>query len=126
MKMFLASAALMVCCAGCFGMNEVDFDYFNLSTNEIFVNSIVGLPLWVTPGVLIPGHTENQLPVKSSISFEPVKISPALKIIWREGGISHEAKFKRDDLGIPAKIKKGKVRFTYLGGDKWRIKYFKK
>jgi hypothetical protein len=37
---------------------------------------------------------------------------------------SHQAELKRDDWGIPPKVKKGKVRFTYLGGDKWRVKIF--
>jgi hypothetical protein len=103
-------------------MKEVDLVYFNLSTNEIVVDSIAGLPPWAPPGVLIPVHAEDRPSEKSAASWDPVDVSTTLKITWREGGTSHQAELKRDELGIPAKIRKGKVRFTYLGGDKWRVK----
>ena len=109
--------------AGFAASSEVDFDFFNLSTNEIFVVSIAGLPVWAAPGVLVTGHTEDQLPDKSATSWDPVRIAPKLTIVWREDGKIHQAEFKRNDFGIPAKIKKGKVRFSYLGGDKWRVRY---
>jgi hypothetical protein len=126
MKNFIAFFALMLACSGCHGMNEIDFVYFNLGTNEIVVDSIDGLPLWTSPGLLVPVHAEDRLSEKSMSSFgEPVDVADKLKIIWHEGGISHQAKFKRDDLGIPAKLKSGKVRFTYLGADKWRVKVLK-
>ena len=124
MKTFLASAILMFCCVGCSDMKQIDFVYFNLSTNEIVVDSIVGLPPWAPPGVLVPVHAEDQLSRSSTTSFDPVHVAATLKIVWSEGGASHQAELKRDELGIPAKIKKGKIRFTYLGGDKWRVKVF--
>jgi hypothetical protein len=123
MKNFLAIAALMLCCVGCSDMREIDFVYFNLSPNEIFVESVAGLPLRASPGVLIPVHAEDQLSAKGAIFFgETADIPSTLKIIWKEGGSSHQAELKRDELGIPAKFKNGKIRFTYLGGDKWRVK----
>jgi hypothetical protein len=123
MKTFLASVALLVCCAGCFNTNEVVFLYFNLSPNEIVVDSIAGLPPWASPGVLVPVHAEDQLSTSGmSSTGETIRVPPTLTIVWREGGASHQAELKRDEVGIPAKIKKGKVRFTYLGGDKWRVK----
>jgi hypothetical protein len=57
-------------------------------------------------------------------SWDSVDVAAALKIVWREGATSHQAEFKRDDLGIPANVKNGKVRFTYLGADKWRVRVF--
>lgn len=123
MNTVLASVVLLVCCAGCSDTNEVVFLYFNLSPNEIVVDSIAGLPPWASPGVLVPVHAEDQLSTSGmSSSGETVRVAPTLKIVWHEAGALHQAGFKRDDLGIAAKMKKGKVRFTYLGGDKWRIK----
>lgn len=122
MKTFLASVALLVCCAGCYNTNEVVFLYFNLSRNEIVVDSVAGLPPWASPGVLVPVHAEDQLSTSGmSSTGETIRVAPMLKIVWHEAGASHQAEFKRDDLGIPAKFKKGKIRFTYLGGDKWRV-----
>jgi len=108
-------------------MKEVDLVYFNLSTNEIVVDSIAGLPPWASPGVLVPVHADDRPSEKSMTSFdEPLHVSATLKIVWREHGSSHEAEQKRDDLGIPAKLRSGKVIFTYLGGDKWRVKLLQK
>lgn len=107
-------------------MNEIDFVYFNLSPNEIVVDSITGLPLWAAPGVLVPVHAEDRLSESSMTSFdEPVNVSATLKIAWQENGKTHQAELNRNDLGIPAKLKSGKVRFTYLGADKWRVKVLK-
>ena len=127
MKTFLASVALLVCCAGCFNTNEVVFLYFNLSPNEIVVDSIAGLPPWASPGVLVPVHAEDQLSTSGmSSTGETIRVPPTLNIVWHETGASHQAELKRDDLGIPARIKTGKIRFTYLGGDKWRVKVLEK
>jgi len=127
MKTFLASVALMLCCVGCSDMSEINFVYFNLSPKEIVVDSIAGLPPWASPGVLVPSHAEDQLSEKSATSYDgAVDVPATLKIVWHEGGASHEAQLKRDEVGIPAKIKKGKIRFTYLGGDKWRVKVLEK
>jgi hypothetical protein len=126
MKTLLAVAALICCCVGCIDMKEIDFVYFNLGTNEIVVDSIIGLPPWASPGVLVPSHAEDRLSEKSAISYDgPVAVPVTLKIVWHETGMSRQAELKRDELGIPAKINKGKIRFTYLGADKWRVKVFK-
>jgi len=104
-------------------MSEISFVYFNLSPTEIVVDSIAGLPPWASPGVLVPVRAEDQLSESRTTSLDgSIKVAPTLTIVWREGGASHQAELKRDEVGIPAKIKKGKIRFTYLGGDKWRVK----
>jgi hypothetical protein len=114
---------LILSSMGCSDMREIDFVYFNLSPNEIFVDSIAGLPPRASPGVLIPVHAEDQLSEKSATFYgESVDLPQTLTINWKEGGSSHQAELNRDELGIPAKIKMGKIRFTYLGADKWRVK----
>ena len=124
MKVLFSIIALVLCCGGCSSEPaDVNFVYFNLGTNQIVVNSIEGLPAWVTPGVLVPVLAEDQLSEKSATSVDPIEASANLKIVWNEGGTSHQAGFKRDDVGIPAKIKEGEVRFSYLGGDKWRVTF---
>jgi len=123
MKAFLTSVAFTLCCVGCSDMSEISFVYFNLSPTEIVVDSIAGLPPWASPGVLVPVRAEDQLSESRTTSLDgSIKVAPTLTIVWREGGASHQAELKRDEVGIPAKIKKGKIRFTYLGGDKWRVK----
>jgi hypothetical protein len=123
MKTFLASVALMLCCVGCSDMSEINFVYFNLSPNEIVIDSVAGLPPWASPGVLVPVHSDGRPSEASATSYDgAVNVPATLKIVWRERGASHQAELKRDELGIPAKFKKGKISFTYLGGDKWRVK----
>lgn len=123
-------------------IHEVDFVYFNLGSNEIVVKSIEGLPRWANPGLLIPVHSGDQPPKKIMDSLDAVCIESRITIKWQDNGTNgfndyweshestmpgteHKAEFKRDDLGIPATLKKGGVRFTYLGNDKWRIEYAK-
>jgi hypothetical protein len=109
------------CVSGLVGQN-VAFEYFNLSTNRIKVVDVVGLPAEATPGVLIPSQTEDGLSVKASVFYETVHIKSQIKIVWQEADTSHEFVLKRDDFGIPATLRSGKIRFTYLGGEKWRVK----
>ena len=104
---------------------EVRFEYFNLSTNMIKVINIVGLPRVATPGALAPSRVEDELKVAASVFYEIVPVADLIRIIWKENGSSHELELKRNDLGIPAKLKNGKVRFTYLGEGKWRVKLIK-
>jgi hypothetical protein len=123
MKSVMVVASVVFMCMGCFERNRIDFVYFNLSTSEIVVNEIAGLPVWASPGVLVPVHTEDRLSEKSTTTFgETIRISPLLKITWQEGGKPHGSELKRDEVGIRAKINKGTIRFTYLGSDKWRVK----
>jgi len=127
MKTFLASVALMLCGVGCTGIGEINFVYFNLSPKEIVVDSIVGLPPWASPGVLVPVHSDGRPSEASATSYDgPVNVPVALRIVWREGGASHQAELKRDEVGIPATVRKGKISFTYLGDDKWRVNALEK
>ena len=126
----------------CTTRGEVTFEFFNLYQDEIWVTRIQGLPANATPGRLIPVHQETTLEVKSYTLTEPVTITPKIKILWKENGktgwpgglkpgetvpsgVTHAVEFQRSDLGIPAKLNSGNIRFTYLGNDKWRVKLLK-
>jgi len=137
----LMLALLWTGCASIAGLPEVTFEWFNLSTNQIWVVEAEGLPPDAYAGRLMPSPAEEQLRVAASVFSETVHIKDRIKIVWKDGGaqgwpgglkpgelvppgVSHEVEFKRADLGIPAKLTHGKVRFTYLGGDKWRVKLY--
>lgn len=117
--------------------HEVDFEYFNLSTNEVWVLGVAGLPASASPGRLMPVATESSLNVASSTYLSKVKIKDTIMIVWKENdksdwpqlrpgenppGPKHQASFSRAELGIPEEIIDGRLRFTYLGLDQWRIK----
>jgi len=145
-KLIIPLLLVFACCgSGCGVSAEVDFEWFNLSTNEIFVTDAVGLPDQSWAGRLMPVHGEDQLSVAGSVIMETVHIKDRIVIKWKGNGkqgwpgglkqvplqpptippgVGHEAEFKRADLGIPAKLSHAKVRFTYLGQDKWRIKIY--
>ena len=148
MRNLIVCLLMIVSCSGCAGgtgLPEVTFEWFNLSTNEIWITDGAGLPPDATPGRLMPSRGESQLEVKASVFNESVRIKNQIRIVWKDNGkqgwpgglkevplqpptippgVGHEAEFKRADLGIPAKLTHAKVRFTYLGGDKWRIKIY--
>ena len=123
--LLLVFALLYGCCLNVLGGQEVKFEYFNLSTNIIKVTNIVGLPPTATPGVLVPSLAEDELKVAASVFNDSVRIAERIKIVWKENDRSHTLELKRDGLGIPAELKNGKVRFTYLGEEKWRVKLLK-
>jgi hypothetical protein len=119
---------------------EVSFEWFNLSANQIWVTDAVGLPDQSWPGRLMPSHGENMLESSQSVFAEVIRISDRIVIKWKDNGtlgfsgyarsgspgdnppgIAHEATFKRDELGLPARTGNARIRFTYLGNDKWRI-----
>ncbi len=136
--------AIILLCAGCAAKKEagnVSFEWFNLSTNQIWVTDLVGLPGEASAGRMLPDKAEDQLESKGSTFMETVQFGERIKISWKEndptgwpGGLktgervppgeTHSAEYSRDELGIPPKLNIGKVRFTYLGGDKWRVKLF--
>lgn len=147
MKNVLICVIVIAAFSGCAQniLPEVTFEYFNLSTNEIWVTDVVGLPPDATPGRLMPRRGENQLEVSASVFNESVRIKREIRILWKDNGkqgwpgglkqvplqpptvppgTAHEAVFKREDLGIPSKLIHAKIRFTYLGQDKWRIKIY--
>jgi hypothetical protein len=126
-------------CVSSGGPTQVTFVYFNISSNAIWITDMLGLPRDATPGRLEPVHGEDQLSEASSSIPGTVRVPEKIRIIWKENGkqgwpggvkppgsvppgVTHEAEFKRSDLGIPTDLRNGKVRFTYLGDDKWRIK----
>jgi hypothetical protein len=146
MKSIFLFIAMSFLCGGCAyfeGFSTVEFTYFNLSSNEIWIIEIEGLPSDATPGRLTPSRDEGRLSAAGSALPGGIRVPAKFKIVWKENGrrgwpgglenplsvppgITHEAEFYRDELGIPAKLTGGKVRFSYLGNDKWRVKFFAK
>lgn len=141
MKKVILALLLSLAASGCgYGSRgEVEFEWYNLGTNEIYVTEVIGLPLEATPGRLGPVLSEDRLHVASSVLFESIRIKDQLTILWKDNGkegwpggveppgseprgTAHRFELKRDDLGIPAKVKVGTIRFTYLGDNKWRVK----
>ena len=141
MKRLLVILAFVPLWAGCHGLSggDVTFEWFNLSTNEIWVTDVVGLPPEASAGRLMPSHAEAQLEVAASQFLEPVGIKDRIKIAWKDNGkegwpgglavpgsippgTAHQVELKRADLGIPAKLNSGRVRLTYLGTNTWRVR----
>lgn len=143
MRNIILCLAMTLACVGCgASLPEVAFEYFNLSANEIWLTDITGLPPNAAPGRLIPGKEEIPLEVKASVFSERVRMKDRITIKWKDNGkegwpgglkipgsippgVAHQAEFKRDDFGIPAKLSSGKIRFTYLGNEKWLVKFLK-
>ena len=142
-RLVIALMPMLLCiwCVSCGGLREVTFEWFNLSTNEIWVVDVVGLPSEASAGRLMPSPAEEQLQVAASHFSETVRVKERIRIVWKDGGPqgwpgglkpdelvppgdSHQVEFKRDDLGVPAKLTHGKLRFSYLGGGKWRVKLY--
>lgn len=65
---------------------DVKFEWFNLSTNEIWVTSAVGLPSDATPGRLMPSREENMLESSTSVFSEAVKIRSQIALVWKDNG----------------------------------------
>ena len=120
---FFASVLLST---GCVGLRQVDFVYFNLSGHEITVTNIPGLPPSATPGVLMPAPDDtNRLNRAGSTFFESVRVEDQITVFWQEDGVLREVKLHRSELGLPARLRGGQIRFTYLGGGKWRVRHLK-
>ena len=114
---------LSILFASCSFLPEVDVMFFNLSTRQITVLGVSGLPSSATPGVLVPVANDTDQLYEASINFsEYVPVGDQIKIDWQEGGISHQVEWKRVDLHLPATLKGGQIRFTYVGDEKWRVK----
>jgi hypothetical protein len=123
MKKLLLITFSMLCLLGCSrGVKEVDFVYYNLSGHQIFVTDVAGLPHWVSPGVLVPVSDDtNRLNEKSATSWEAVRIADELKIRWTEADKSEEVLLRRAELSLPTELRGGRLCFTYLGNQKWRV-----
>jgi len=134
---FVAMLAFLGCGKSA-NLPEVTLEWFNLGTNQIWVTEASGIPIGASPGRLMPSLSENQLDVSASSFSEIVHIEERIVIKWMDNGkqgwpggvnppgsvppgVAHEAEFSRDALGLPAKLEKNRIRFTYLGNDKWRI-----
>ena len=119
MKLCVILFTSLLLLAGCASMQE-DFVFSNLSGHVIIVTDVTGLPDLATPGVLVAKAHST-----SSIDGTSIQIKDHITIRWQEGGISQELTLQRDDLGLPAKLSRGQVQFTYFGNEKWSVKYFK-
>jgi hypothetical protein len=141
LTLFLFAVLICVGCQKVSVLPNVEFEWFNLSTNEICIADVTGIPPQASCGRLMPSHAEDRLESSASGFSETVKIKSEIKIKWNDNGtngfhnafddpgkplpgIAHQTEFKRDELGIPSKLTDGKIRFTYLGSDKWRVKFF--
>ena len=141
MKRLFIILAYVPLWAGCNGSSggAVKFEWFNLSTNEIWVTDVVGLPPEASPGRLTPNHAEAQLEVSASVFSEAVGIADDIQIAWKDNGkegwpgglavagsippgTAHQVALRRAGLRIPAKLNTGRVRFTYLGTNTWRVR----
>jgi hypothetical protein len=139
-KSFALGAMLMLACGGCMRRSSADvtFEWFNLSTNEIWITDVAGIPKNASCGRLVSSPAEDQIHAAASAFSETVRIADRITITWIEGGkegwpgglkpgqlvppgIPHTVGYKRDDLGLPPKLETAIIRFTYLGSDKWRI-----
>ena len=114
---------IMLCAVWLVGCSrQVDFVYFNLSGHEITVDDVSGLPVWATPGVLVPSSDDtNQLNEKSATGFETVRIADRIGIHWTEDGKLRQLELRRSDVAVPATLRGGRLCFTYLGDGKWRV-----
>ena len=132
----LASFALL---AGCSQRGDVVFEWFNLSTNQLWVTGVVGIPDEASCGRMMPAPAEDRLFVKASHFMEPVQVAAKIQVTWKEDtvtawqgglkpgelvppGASHDVAFDRTQLGIPPRLSTGTIRFTYLGGGAWKIR----
>jgi hypothetical protein len=125
MKMFARALPLIgLLLTSCSQIRQVDFVWFNLSGREIRVTGISGLPGDVIPGVLIAVSDDtNRLNEASLTFFESIRAAETIKIVWDEGGATHSFEAKRVDLSVPVRLDGGQLRFSYLGADKWRIRF---
>jgi hypothetical protein len=140
----LGLAATLICVMGveASDLPAVSFEWFNLSTNEIWVTAVIGFPKDASPGRLTPNRSENRLERSEIVISETVRIKDRITIMWKNNGAlgwlgglktpggvlpgtAHQVELKRDDLGIPAKLNSERIRFTYLGDDKWRVRLLK-
>ena len=143
MKNFVAGLIVAACCVGCNSdHSNATLEYFNLSTNEIWVTDIIGLPPNATPGRLVPSPEESQLFVAGIHFLGPLRVKERITILWVDNGaqgwpggrpdpgsvppgVTHQLELKREELGIASEVG-GTIRFTYLGNDKWSVTQLKK
>ena len=141
MKQLIMVAAAATLWTGCHGTGggDVTFEWFNLSTNEIWVTDVAGLPRDASCGRLTPNRAEDQLEVSAVDVSEAVHIADRITITWKDGGprgwpgglkpgefvpagLSQQVELNREALGIAAKVNSGRIRFTYLGTNTWRAR----
>jgi len=89
MKNIILGLAVTLACAS--GSNasslpEVTFEWFNHSTNEIWVTNVIGLPAVASPGRLMPTSAEGRLETKSSTFLGRVRIRDRITVKWKDNG----------------------------------------
>ncbi len=80
-----AAVALALASLGCAGFRplpDVNFEWFNLSANEIWVTGAEGLPAEASPGRLQPVSAEKQLNRSESNFSETVRVRHTITIHW--------------------------------------------
>lgn len=112
-------------CSGCGDSGWTEYYNVNLSEQKLKV-TIVGFSPDASPGALMPGAGTSQLKEKTQhIAGEPITIDETITISWTIEGSSvmNSVKLKRDDMGIPAQVRGGRITFTYTADGEWNIKY---
>lgn len=74
-------------------------------------------------GSLAPDSVERpELCGARSVFLETVRIEDRLVVKCVEAGVPHELVLIRQDLGIPKHLSRGKLRFTYVDRNEWRVR----
>ncbi|MBN2511805.1 MAG: hypothetical protein JXB18_02595 [Sedimentisphaerales bacterium] len=109
--------------SGCNNWNWTDIEYTNISNNRLRVD-VSGVSPDISPGNMAP-NTDGA-GSKAGLHFgDPVHLSDNIIIGWTIGSeqTKYKKEFKRNDLGIPAIVKGGKIEFIYTEDNDWEIKY---
>lgn len=133
---FFTCAMLSLVCVGCtkHPSGDVEFHWLNLSTNEIWITDVSGIPKKATAGRLELSRGEDRPHAKAYSVTEKVRIPDQITLTWIEGRpgdlepgrsvspeIPHTVSYKRDELGLPPILETTTIRFTYLGTNRWRV-----
>src|ERR1039458_7694687 len=89
LKVFIFSLFAAFICCGCQkapALANAEFEWFNLSTNEIWVTDTIGLPNMASPGRLMPSHAEDQLEASGVGFSETVYVKGRITIKWNDNG----------------------------------------
>jgi hypothetical protein len=110
--------------AGCDKCKWTTIYFVNLSKLEI-TGDLEGIRPYVPVGRLMPGDGTEQLLEVTAHYCEPVRIDNTITMLWTVLGNSttNKAEFKRDDLGMPAKVNGGKITITFTSNCTWQIVY---
>jgi hypothetical protein len=116
--------ALLVISAKCEKFKWTIVYFVNLTSHTLYATT-EGIDPDPCPGVVNPGAGTTQLSANGAQFYGPVAIDDTITMLWTVVGNSttNKAEFKRDDLGMPAKVNGGKITFTFTSNCTWQITY---